>query len=129
MMNESSMALGPSGHGRAARFGIGVIILTLVVLMASCYVESKLNRRYLGKSFTEVVEVMGAPTTIDNRIGGGTYRSYVKKVMLRETPINTGAFRYDKFDSPKALRTEITEFAVNPTGIVTAIKYSCEYTK
>ena len=107
----------------------GGIIAVLVIMMAACSIESKLNRKYLGKSFTEVVEVMGAPTTIDNRVGGGTFRSYVKKIMLRETPINTGAFRYDKFDSPKALKTEITEFTVNPAGKVTAIRYSCEYTK
>lgn len=113
----------------AVIIGKGVIISALVVLMAACSIEKKLNRRYLGKSFTEVVEVMGAPTSIDNRVGGGTFRSYVKKIMLRETPINTGAFRYDKFDSPKALKTEITEFTVNPAGKVTAIKYSCEYTK
>ena len=128
-MKESRMVHGSPGQGWVAQFGMAMIILTLVVLMAGCSVESKLNRRYLGKSFTEVVEVMGAPTTVDNRIGGGTFRSYVKKVMLRETPINTGAFRYDKFDSPKALRTEITEFTVNPAGKVTAIRYSCEYTK
>ena len=113
----------------AAVVGKGVMISSLIILMAACSIESKLNRRYVGKSFTEVVETMGAPTTIDNRIGGGTFRSYVKKLMLQETPINTGAFRYDKFDSPKALKTEITEFAVDQAGKVTAIKYSCEYTK
>ena len=128
-MKKSQIVFETSGLGWDVWFGKGLIILTLVALMAACSIESKLNRKYVGKSFTEVVEVMGAPTTIDNRVGGGTFRSYVKKIMLRETPINTGAFRYDKFDSPKALKTEITEFTVNPAGKVTAIRYSCEYTK
>ena len=128
-MKKSRKILRSPWNGWTEIVGKGLILSLLVILMAACSIESKLNKRYVGKSFTEVVEVMGAPTTIDNRIGGGTFRNYVKKVMLRETPINTGAFRYDKFDSPKALKTEITEFTVDQAGKVTSIKYSCEYTK
>jgi hypothetical protein len=104
---------------------VGVIIL----LLAGCSVQSKLNRRFSGKSFSEVMLVKGAPTTIENLIGGGTIRSYVKKEMLRETPINTGRFQYDRFDSPKVLKSEITSFTVDQNGKVTEIKYSCEYSR
>ena len=109
--------------------GAGLAILMLVFLMTACSVESKLNRSYKGKSFSEVMAVRGTPTNTENLVGGGTIRSYVKKVMLRETPINTGHFQYDRFDSPKMLKTEITQFIVDPAGKVKEIKYSCEYSK
>lgn len=101
----------------------------LVVFLTGCSVESKLNRIYKGKSFTEVIDHMGAPTNVENLVGGGTIRSYVKKVMLKETPINTGQFQYDTFNSPKVLKSEITQFYVNQDGLVTDIKYSCEYSR
>ncbi|MCL4483078.1 MAG: hypothetical protein M1445_10825 [Bacteroidetes bacterium] len=105
------------------------VLLGLTLLISGCSVESKLNRSYKGKSFTEVIDKMGAPTNIENLVGGGTIRSYVNKKMLRETPINTGHFQYDEFNSPKVLRTEITQFFVDPSGKVKEIKYSCEYSR
>jgi hypothetical protein len=73
--------------------------------------------------------VMGAPTNIENLIGGGTIRTYQKKVMLKEAPINTGQFQYESFNSPKVLKTEITQFKVNQDMLVEEIKYRCEYSK
>ncbi|MCL6102730.1 MAG: hypothetical protein M1292_09600 [Bacteroidetes bacterium] len=105
------------------------VLLGLTLLISGCSVESKLNRSYKGKSFSEVIDKMGAPTNIENLVGGGTIRSYVNKKMLRETPINTGHFQYDEFNSPKVLRTEITQFFVDPSGKVKEIKYSCEYSR
>lgn len=105
------------------------LFMFLVVMLTDCSVESKLNRNYMGKSFTEVIDHMGAPTNVENLVGGGTIRSYVKKVMLKETPINTGQFQYDTFYSPKVLKSEITQFYVNQGGKVTQIKYGCEYSK
>ncbi len=105
------------------------VMLIVTLFISGCSVESKLNRSYKGKSFTEVMADRGAPTNIENLVGGGTIRSYVKKVILRATPINTGHFQYDKFDSPKMLKTEITQFFVDPAGNVKEIKYSCEYSK
>jgi hypothetical protein len=106
-----------------------VLGLMVLVLVAGCSVESKLNRNYKGKSFALVMDRMGAPTNVEQMIGGGTIRSYVKKTMLKETPINTGQFQYDTFNSPKVLKSEITQFYVNQDGKVTEIKYSCEYSK
>jgi hypothetical protein len=106
-----------------------VVLLSLTLLISGCSVESKLNRSYKGKSFSEVMAKMGAPTNIENLIGGGTIRSYVNKKMLRETPINTGHFQYDEFNSPKVLKSEITQFTVDPDGKVKEIKYSCEYSR
>lgn len=108
--------------------GVGVGLMVLV-LMTGCSVESKLSRNFKGKSFSEVMAVMGAPTTIENLVGGGTLRTYQKREMLRETPINTGQFQYDSFNSPKVLKTEITQFKVDQEGVVTEIKYSSEFSK
>jgi hypothetical protein len=105
------------------------LLFFIAVLWSGCSLESKLNRNYKGKSFSEVMAVMGAPTTIENLIGGGTLRTYQKKVMLREAPINTGKFQYDSFKSPKVLKTEITQFKVSQDMLVEEIKYSCEYSK
>ncbi len=107
----------------------GIVFLMIILLLTACSVQSKLNKKYMGKSFLEVMEVMGAPTNIENLVGGGTVRVYIKKEMLKEAPINTGQFQYDKFNSPKVLKTEITEFYVNPEGIVKNIKYSSEFSK
>ena len=107
----------------------GIALLAILLFLSGCSVQSKLDRTFKGKSFSEVMTVKGAPTNIENRIGGGTIRTYLKKEMLRETPINTGQFQYDKFDSPKVLKTEITEFYVDQEGKVTGIKYSCEYSR
>jgi hypothetical protein len=106
-----------------------VLFMFIVVFLTGCSVESKLNRNYKGKSFALVMDHMGAPTNVEQRIGGGTIRSYVKKSMLKETPINTGQFQYDTFNSPKVLKSEITQFYVNQDGKVNEIKYSCEYTR
>jgi len=109
--------------------GAFVAGLMVLLLMVGCSVESKLNRNFKGKSFSEVMAVKGAPTTIENLVGGGTLRTYQKREMLRETPINTGQFQYDSFNSPKVLKTEITQFKVDQDGIVKEIKYSSEFSK
>ena len=111
------------------KFAGGMVYLMIIFLVTACSVQSKLNKKYMGKSFLEVMEVMGAPTNIENLVGGGTVRIYTKKEMLKETPINTGQFQYDKFNSPKVLKTDITEFYVDPDGIVKNIKYSSEFSK
>ncbi len=110
-------------------FTKAVLFFFAAVLLVGCSIESRLNREYKGKSFSEVMAVKGAPTNIENLIGGGTLRTYQKRVMLKETPINTGQFQYDSFNAPKVLKSEITQFKVSNEGIVLEIKYSCEYSK
>ena len=106
-----------------------VLLFLIVILIAGCSAESKLNRSYKGKSFSAVIDQKGAPSNTENLVGGGTIRSYVKKQILKETPINTGQFQYDTFNSPKVLKTEISRFFVSQSGVVTKIEYSCEYSK
>ncbi|MEI6276550.1 MAG: hypothetical protein WCP08_11205 [Prolixibacteraceae bacterium] len=114
---------------RGNAFRISILILMVGLLITGCSVESKLVRSYKGKSFSVVIDRMGAPTTTENLVGGGTIRSYIKKRMLKETPINTGQFKYDAFNSPKVLKTEVTQFFVSQSGLVNEVRYSCEYSK
>lgn len=106
-----------------------LIFIMLTALLTGCSVESKLNRQYKGKSFMEVMNDKGAPTQIENLVGGGTLRIYETKKLLKETPINTGQFQYDTFNSPKVLKTDVIQFYVTPSGIVTEVKYSSEYSR
>ena len=128
-MKIQEILFGTRGLDRNSLVSRSVLLFFAAVLLVGCSIESKLNREYKGKSFSEVMAVKGAPTTIENLIGGGTLRTYQKRVMLRETPINTGQFQYDSFNAPKVLKSEITQFKVSNEGIVMEIKYSCEYSK
>ena len=128
-MKIQEILFGTRGLDRNSLVSRSVLLFFAAVLLVGCSIESKLNREYKGKSFSEVMAVKGAPTTIENLIGGGTLRTYQKRVMLRETRINTGQFQYDSFNAPKVLKSEITQFKVSNEGIVMEIKYSCEYSK
>ena len=105
------------------------LFLSLSLLVAGCSVQSRLDRSYKGKSFSRVMDDMGAPTRIENLVGGGTIRIYERKKMLKETPINTGQFQYDTFNSPKVLQTEVIQFFVSQGGQVTKISYTNEYSR
>jgi len=116
------------GRGIQMRNDFFLFVL-LIILLSGCSVESKLNRNYKGKSFTEVMDKMGAPTNIQDRIGGGTIRTYTTKKMLKPAQINTGQFQYDKFESPKVMQTIVTTFTVDPNGKVVEVKYSNDYSR
>ena len=79
-----------------------------IFLLTGCSVGSKLNSRYKGKSFSVVMNDLGAPTRIENLVGGGTLRIYEKKQMLRETPVNTGQFQYNTLYAPNVPYYEAT---------------------
>ncbi len=106
---------------------IVMVILLISSFLVSCSVESRLNRSYKGKYFSEVMLKFGAPTHVENLVGGGTIRTFEKKKMLKDTPINTGSFQYDQFRSPKVLQTEKTQFLVDSSGTIKEVKYSCEF--
>lgn len=104
-----------------------LLSFSLWLLAAGCGVQSKLTRNYQGKSFSLVLDRMGAPTRVEQLVRGGTMRIYEKRSVLKETPINTGQFQYDTFNAPKVVKTETTWFTVSQSGVVTNIKYQCDY--
>lgn len=99
------------------------------LLLTGCSIQSRLSSHYKGKSFGVVMTDMGAPTQVEQLVGGGTLRTYVHKRMLAETPINTGQFQYDTFKSPKVMKSEWIRFKVDEQGIVREVTYSSEYGK
>ena len=103
------------------------ILLGLGVGLTGCSVQSKLNREYKGKTADELMIGRGRPTRIEPLTAGRKIEIYEKSKFLKSVPINTGQFRYDKFDSPKALKTEIYKFFLDSNGKVENVTYEVSY--
>ena len=104
-----------------------LILVCLIACLVGCSVESKLTRAYKGKSSDELMLQMGRPTRVEKVAGGRTVSIYEKSKFLKSAPINTGAFQYDKFESPKAIKTEVYRFFINASGIIEYAKYEVTY--
>ena len=103
------------------------ILLGLEVGLAGCSIQSKLNREYKGKTAEELMLSMGRPTRIEPLTAGRKIEIYEKSKFLKPTPINTGQFQYDKFESPKAIKTEIYKFYLDSNGVVEKVECEVSY--
>ena len=103
------------------------MLLSVLVFSISCSMQSKLIREYKGKNESFVISKVGKPTRIENLTGGKKIDVYEKRTILSRTPINTGQFRYDRFDSPKSTKIETNMFEINQSGFVEDVKYECIY--
>jgi outer membrane protein assembly factor BamE (lipoprotein component of BamABCDE complex) len=103
------------------------ILLGLVVGLTGCSVQSKLTREYKGKTAEELMLGMGRPTRVEPLTGGRKIEIYEKSKFLKPAPINTGQFQYDKFESPKAIKTEIYKFYFNAKGVVESVNCEVSY--
>ncbi len=101
----------------------------LILILSGCSVEKKLNRSYKGKSQQELLLEMGRPTRIETTAGGRSVHIYEKSKFLKPAPINTGAFQYDKFESPKSIKTEIVRFYMSPSGVIENVKLEVTYAR
>ena len=70
---------------------------------------------------------LGTPTRIEHLKDGRKIDIYEKNTMLRRVPINTGQFRYDRFDSPRATKIETYLFNIGLSGLVEDIRYEYRY--
>ena len=102
------------------------ILLVLVIGLAGCSVLRNLSREYMGKTHEELMLGLGRPTSVEPLSGGRKVEIYEKSTFLKSTPINTGQFRYDKFESPKAIKTDVYKFFFNSKGVIEDVK--CEVT-
>jgi len=102
------------------------ILLGLVIGLAGCSVQSNLSREYKGKTHEDLMLGLGRPTRVEPLSGGRKIEIYEKSKFLNPTPINTGSFQYDKFESPKAIKNEIYKFYFNSKGVIEDVK--CEVT-
>jgi hypothetical protein len=105
------------------------LVCCLVLILSGCSVEKKLNRSYKGKSQQELLLEMGRPTRIETTSGGRSVHIYEKSKFLKPAPINTGAFQYDKFESPKSIKTETIRFYLNSSGVVEDVKMEVTYAR
>jgi len=84
-------------------------------------------RQYKGKSEKELVLSLGKPTQIEKGEKNQKIDIYVKKKALKAAMINTGAFQYDRFESPRSVKTEIFKYYLNSSGVVEDITYEVSY--
>ena len=103
------------------------ILLGLIIGLWGCSVQSKLMRQYKGKSEKELVLGLGKPSQIEKGEGNQKIDIYVKKKALKAAMINTGAFQYDRFESPRSVKTEIFKYYLNSSGVVEDITYEVSY--
>lgn len=106
-----------------------LILVCLIAGLVSCSVERKLTREYKGKSSEELMLQMGRPTRVEKVAGGRTVSIYEKSKFLKSAPINTGAFQYDKFESPKAIKTEVYRFFISNKGVIENVNYEVTYAR
>lgn len=104
-----------------------LILLGLLIGLAGCSVQSKLIRNYKGKTQEELMLTMGRPTRVETYTDGRKINIYETSKFLKAAAINTGQFQYDRFESPKALKTEIYKFYFNAQGVIEDVKYEVSY--
>ena len=104
-------------------------ILVLVISLAGCSVQHKLIREYKGKTKADLVLGMGKPLHIETGERGQTIHIYVRNKLLKAALINTGQFQYDKFESPKTVKTETYRFFLNSSGVVEDVTYELSYAR
>ena len=103
------------------------ILLGLGLGMNGCSVQSNLSREYKGKTAEELMLGMGRPTRVEPLKGGRKIEVYEKSKFLKPTPINTGQFQYDKFESPKAIKNEVYKFYFSAQGVIDEVKCEVSY--
>ncbi len=106
-----------------------IVLLILLLGVTGCSTQRKLVREYKGKTKADLVLGMGKPVRIENGAGGNTVHIYIKNKLLKAAPINTGQFQYDKFESPKTVKTETYKFYLNSLGIIDDVVYDLSYAR
>jgi len=106
-----------------------VIFLGLTMVLAGCSVQNKLIREYKGKTQEDLLLTMGRPSRSEKTDGGGVISIYEKSKFLKATTINTGQFQYDRFESPKTIKTEVYKFFFSPAGLIEDVKYEVSYAR
>jgi hypothetical protein len=104
-----------------------IFMISIPALLVSCSVQNKLIRTYKGTNESFVLSKIGQPTRIEQLTGGKKNDVYEKHTILGRAPINTGQFRYDRFDSPKSTKIETYKFEINQSGVVEDVSYECFY--
>ena len=102
-------------------------MLLLTVGLSGCSIEKKMMRTYQGRTEKELVQEMGKPRRVEKGEGGKKIDVYLKVKALKSAMINTGAFQYDRFESPRSIKTETYKFYLNGSGVVENVTYEIRY--
>ena len=103
------------------------IMLVLTVGLSGCSIQNKMIRTYKGKTEKELIQEMGKPRRIEKNVGGWKIDVYLKVKALKAAMINTGQFQYDRFESPRSIKTETFKFYLNPSGVIENVTYEISY--
>ena len=104
-----------------------VVFIGLILILSGCSVQHKLVKDYKGRSKGDLELAKGKPARIEKGEGGQTIHIYIKNKLLKAAPINTGQFQYDKFESPKTVKTETYKFYINSSGVIDDVTYEVSY--
>jgi len=102
-------------------------MLLLTVGLSGCSIQKKMKRTYQGRTEKELLQEMGKPRRVEKGEGGNKVDVYLKVKALKAAMINTGAFQYDRFESPRSIKTETFKFYVNSSGVVENVTYEISY--
>jgi hypothetical protein len=101
----------------------------MIAGLAGCSVQNRLIRDYKGKTQEELMLKMGRPTRIEEVERGRKIDIYERSKFLKPAAINTGQFQYDRFESPKTVKTEIYKFFLDSSGHIDDVKYEISYAR
>ena len=101
--------------------------MVLIIGMSGCGVQHKVLREFKGKKEADLVLSKGKPVRTEINDQGQTIYIYQTSKRLKAAPINTGQFQYDRFESPKATKTDTYRFFINSYGIIEDVTYDVDY--
>ena len=104
-----------------------LVLMVLIIGLAGCGVEHKVIRNFKGKKEGDLVLAKGKPLRTEINDKGQTIYIYQSSKRLKAAPINTGQFQYDRFESPKATKTDTYKFFINSFGIIEDVTYDVDY--
>ncbi len=104
-----------------------LVLMVLIIGLSGCGVQHKLVREYKGKKEADLVLAKGKPLRTEISEGGLTIYIYQTSKRLKAAPINTGQFQYDRFESPKATKTDTYKYFINSYGIIEDVTYDVDY--
>jgi len=106
-----------------------VYLFAMIIMLTGCSTQNKLSKQFKGKSQAELVLEKGKPTRIEKGENGQMVHIYIKNKLLKAAPINTGQFQYDRFESPKTVKSETYKFFINSSGIIEDVSYELSYAR
>ena len=98
-------------------------MIMVVMVIGSCSIQQKIDRKYEGKGRELVLQEYGEPQKIIELENGNQLFIYIKETFIRETEIGTGYFTLDKRVSPSFIKEETYRFLIDKQGIVSDAVY------